>query len=129
MRFLRRRSSPILIALLAIAMQATAMLAHMHVHGHAHGHAAVGARAWAQGVVSLACRSFVRQGCPAVPQQPERDCPMCYALAAAGTAVLPIVIQVRSAPQPYEVLQPPRIAVPLTAPTTAHFQARAPPLA
>lgn len=129
MRFFRRRSSPILAALLAVAMQATVVLAHAHVHGHAHSHANAGARAWAQGVVSLACRSIVRQGCPATPAQPDHDCPMCASLAAAGMAVLPVALQTRLAPARHEMLQPVRIAAVPEAPAKANFQARAPPRA
>ena len=36
MRFFRRRSSPGLVALLALAMQAALVLAQTHVHSHVH---------------------------------------------------------------------------------------------
>jgi hypothetical protein len=129
MRFLRRRSSPVLVVLLAFAMQATLILAQTHTHSHTYS--AAGARAWAQGVVSLACRAITAQcSSPTVPHDHGGDsCPMCCQLAAAGTAVLPALPFVSLAAPPLEVLRPLRVAPLLAETATVHFQARAPPLA
>jgi hypothetical protein len=132
MRFFRRRSSPGLAALLAVAMQAALILAQSHVHSHVHAGAGVtaGAPAWASGVVAVACRAIVRPGCkPAVPHDHRNECPMCWSVAAAGTGVLPAAPAVALDAPRFSVPSPLRIAETLPDRTTVNFQARAPPLA
>jgi hypothetical protein len=132
MRFFRRRSSPGLVALLAVAMQAGLILAQTHVHSHVHAGAGVnaGAKAWAQGVAAFACRAVVHPGCkPAVPNDHRNECPMCWSVAMAGTGVLPAATAVALDAPPFSMPAPPRVAHALPEVTTANFQARAPPLA
>jgi hypothetical protein len=123
MRFLRRRSTPGLVALLAVAMQAALVIAQAHVHPHAHGHAVRVADA------AIACRAIVRSAqcdAPVVPHDHRHDCPLCWSLAAAN-GMLP------AAPAP--VVVAPRFELPRPLPATQalaifaaiHFQARAPP--
>ena len=128
MRFFRRRSSPALVALLAIAMQAALVLAQTHTHSHVY---TAGARAWAQGVASLACRAVVApRGCPpTVPHNHGDACPMCSSLAAAGTAVLPAPIAPALLSPRFDVLLPLQGATSFSDDATVHFQARAPPIA
>ena len=68
MRFFRRRSSPGLAALLAVAMQAALILAQTHVHSHVHAGAGVTRRSAAHGrrasSPSPAARSSVRGANP-----------------------------------------------------------------
>ena len=130
MRFFRRRSSPGLAALLAVAMQAALFLAQTHVHSHVHAGVTAGAWAWANGAVPVACRSIVRPGChPAVPHDHRNECPMCWSVTTAGTGVLPAAPAVALDAPPFSVPSPLRIAEALPGRTTANFQARAPPLA
>lgn len=143
MSFFRRRSSPGLVALLALTMQAALFLAQMHVHTGMHVHTAAGAysgmsaaaragaRAWAKNLATaVSCRAVVNLGCqPAVPHHHGNDCPICWSVAAAGTGVMPTA--------PAVSLDAPRFAtlVPLRADAAApghaiiNFQARAPPVA
>lgn len=128
MRYFRRRSSPALVTLLAVAMQAALILAQTHVHSHVQSPA--GARAWAQGVVNLACRAVVHKACPpVVPHNHGDACPMCCSLAAAGTAVLPVLPAVSLAAPHFEVLRPLRTVQALADSASVQFQARAPPIA
>ena len=131
MRIFRRRSSPGLAALLAIAMQAALILAQAHVHSHVHAGAGVTAGAWASNAaVPVACRSIVRPGCqPAVPHDHRNECPMCWSVTAAGTGVLPAAPAVALDAPPSSVPSPLRIAEALPVRTTVNFQARAPPMA
>jgi hypothetical protein len=132
MRFFRRRSSPGLAALLAIAMQAALIMAQTHVHSHVHAGAGVtaGARAWGPSVVPVACRTIVRPGCqPAVPHDHRNECPMCWSVAAAGTGVLPAAAAVALDAPRFILLAPPRVAEELPGRTTINFRARAPPIA
>ena len=132
MRFFRRRSSPGLAALLAVAMQAALILAQTHVHSHVHAGAGVqperGRGRTARRRIRLP--RIVRPGCkPAVPHDHRNECPMCWSVATAGTGVLPAAPAVALDAPPFSV--PPRRASPKRLPgrTTANFQARAPPLA
>jgi len=124
MRSFRRLRSPILVALLAVAVQATLMLAHAHVHPHAPS-----AHQWSKSA-SLACRAIVPpDACrPAIPRhQHSDDCPLCWSLAASGTSLLPapIILAMAEAPRPSLRLQPSSQTRSETRPS--HFQARAPP--
>ena len=136
MRFFRRRSSPGLIALLALAMQAALFLGQTHVHSHVHTAAVsygtganVGARAWAKGVVAIACRAVVRLGCaPAVPHDRHNECPMCWSVTAAGTGVMPAAATVALDAPRFAMLAPLRADEAGTGRAIANFQARAPPV-
>lgn len=127
MRFLRRRSSPGLVALLAVAMQLALTLAQAHVH--AHGHGPGGVRVWATGA-SLACRAIVRSpGCdPVVPHDHRRDCAMCWSLATASGLLPASPLPELTAPR-FEVPHPLLRAEAVAESETVHFQARAPPRA
>jgi hypothetical protein len=125
MRFLRQRSTPGLVALLAVAMQAALVIAQAHVHPHPHGPAArlTG--------VAIACRAIVRSpqcDAPAVPHDHRHDCPLCLSLAAAN-GVLPTplltVIDVRR----FALPEPLPASSSLVNTVELHFQARAPPAA
>ncbi len=124
MRFLRRRSSPGLVALLAVAMQLALTLAQAHVH--AHGNVAGGAGVWSG--ASLACRAIVRSpGCnPIVPHDHRRDCAMCWSLATTS-GLLPVSPLSEFAAPRFEVPRPHLGAAAVAASETVHFQARAPP--
>lgn len=124
MRLFRRLKSPILVALLAVAVQATLVLAHAHVHPHAPS-----AHPWSKSA-SLACRAIVPpDACrPAMPRHEHSDdCPLCWSLAASGTSVLPspIILAMAESPRPLLPLQPSSQI--RSAARAAHFQARAPP--
>lgn len=127
MRFFRRQSSPGLVALLAVAMQAALILAQAHVH--AHRHVAAGAHGWATGAATMACRAIVRpQGCnPVVPHDHRHDCAMCWSLAAAGTGLLPPPAAAAVETPRFVALPPLRVAAAPPGRDTLHFQARAPP--
>jgi hypothetical protein len=142
MRFFRRRSSPGLVALLAIAMQAALVLAHMHVHSHVHTSAgpyagmhsgvSAGTRAWAKDVAALSCRAMVQvhSGCkPAVPHNHGYDCPICWSVAAAGTGVMPEAPAVALDAPRFTMLAPVRAAEVWPGHAIINFQARAPPVA
>jgi hypothetical protein len=125
MRFLRRRSTPGLVALLAVAMQAALVIAQAHVHHHPHGPAVRVADA------AIACRAIVRSAqcdAPVVPHDHRHDCPLCWSLAATN-GVLPeapvAVIDVRRFEPPLPLGSTPSLA----AAVTLSFQARAPPSA
>ena len=125
MRFLRRRSTPGLVALLAVAMQVALFIAQAHVHLHPHGPAVRIADA------AIACRAIVRTAqcdAPVVPHNHRHDCPLCCSLAAAN-GVLPeppaAVIEVRRFEPPLPLSATPG----LTAAVALSFQARAPPVA
>ena len=131
MRFFRRRSSPGLAALLAVAMQAALIMAQTHVHSHVHAGAGVtaGALAWAKSVVPVACRTIVRPGCkPAVPHDHRNECAMCWSVAVAGTGVVPAAAAVALDAPRFSVPSPLRIAEALPGNATVKFQARAPPI-
>jgi hypothetical protein len=140
MRFFRRRSSPGLVALLAIAMQAALVLAHMHVHSHVHTGAgayggvsvavSAGARAWAKNVAAVSCRAMVHSGCqPVAPHDHGNDCPMCWSVAAAGTGVMPEAPAVVLDAPRFTMLAPVRAAEVRPGHAIINFQARAPPVA
>jgi hypothetical protein len=140
MRFFRRRSSPGLVALLALAMQAALVLAQTHVHSHVHtaagaysglsATATAGARAWAKNLAAaISCRAVVQTGCqPAVPHDHGNDCPMCWSVAAAGTGVMPAAPTVALDAPRFAVLAPLRADAVATGHAKTNFQARAPPV-
>lgn len=136
MRYFRRRSSPGLVALLALAMQAALVLAQTHVHSHVHPAAgaygtgvSAGARAWAKGVATIACRAVVHPGCaPAVPHDHRNECPMCWSVTAAGTGVMPTTPAVALDAPRLAMLAPLRADVAATGRAITNFQARAPPV-
>lgn len=142
MNFFRRRSSPGLVALLALTMQAALFLAQMHVHAYMHVHpgsgaysgmsaaASAGARAWAKNLATaVSCRAVVNFGCkPAVPHDHGNDCPMCWSVASAGTGVMPASpAMVLDAPR-FAVLAPLRVEAGRPGHAIINFQARAPPV-
>jgi hypothetical protein len=107
-------------------MQAALVLAETHVHRHQHpaGHAALNA-----GIASLACRALTRHpGCdPAIPDD-DRDCPLCWSLAAAN-GVLP-TLPAAELPQPrFDLPRPLPAARGVASVGSVQFQARAPPSA
>ena len=125
MRFFRRQSSPAIVALLAVAMQAALLLAHAHVHPHSSDHR--GLQSWAKTDV-IACRAMVRPAhcSPAIPDKHD-DCPLCWSLLASGAGVLPTALGVTAATvMPAEPLPPLADAI-RPDKGSAHFQARAPP--
>ena len=127
MRFFRRLSSPLLLALIAVAMQATILLAHAHVHRHPPTTAAL----TSSKIASIACRAIVPPaGCiPVAPSEHRDDCPLCWSLAASGAVVLPTPLALTAVAVPNE---PPRplLATPVLSDAGAsNFQARAPPAA
>lgn len=128
MRFFRRQSSPALMALLAVAMQAALLLAHAHVHA-AHPQAPA-SRVSAGQSGGVACRALVRPAdcAPAIPHDHHDDCPLCWSLAASGAAVLPTpsVIPVPALTEPSSSVQ---VAGPMLVDAgSAPFQARGPPV-
>jgi len=128
MRFFRRRSSPVLLALLAFAMQAGLLLAQMHTHSRLHTRAE--GRAWATSIVALACQSIMRPGCPPVaPHDHREDCPVCCSLAVASAAVMPAAPAVAPEIPLFAALRPVLAVAGLPGTDTVHFQARAPPIA
>jgi hypothetical protein len=140
MRYFRRLSSPGLVALLALAMQAALVLAQTHVHSHVHpaavayggmsAAAGAGARAWAKNLAAaISCRAVVHTGCPpAVPHDHGNDCPMCWSVTAAGTGVMPVAPAVELDAPRFAMLVPLRADVAATGRAITNFQARAPPV-
>jgi hypothetical protein len=124
MRFFRRRSSPALVTLLAVAMQLAVTLAQAHVH--AQGHMPSGAGVWSG--ASLACRAIVRApGCnPIVPHDHRRDCAMCWSLATTSGLLPASPLPEFAAPR-FEVPRPLLRAAAVATSETVHFHARAPP--
>lgn len=125
---LLRRTSPWLVALLAMAMQAALGAAQVHALVHAHAHAPGGARTWTKGA-ALACRAVVKiPACaPAVPHDHRHDCPTCWSLATAGSGVLPApALPALHAPP---LAAPAPVLAQLAPPAKgfANFRARAPP--
>ncbi len=100
MRFFRRRSSPGLIALLALAMQAALLGAYARAFACAHGRLLPvrskrrRPRLGQERRASPAARWFVSGCAPAVPHDHRNDCPMCWSVATAGTGVLPAATHV-----------------------------------
>lgn len=128
MRFFRRLSSPVVLTLIAVAMQATMLLAHAHVHRHPP---AMAATLMSGKTASMACRAIVPpSGCtPAAPSQRHDDCPLCWSLAASGAGVLPSPLMVIAVEAPKASPRPlPGMPVRSDA-GASHFQARAPPAA
>lgn len=126
MRLFRRLQSPILVALLAVAMQATLVLAHAHVHPHASV-----APLWGQSA-SLACRAMVPpEGCrPTIPKHEHHDdCPLCWSLTASAAGLLPSPITVAAAELPRPPLTPRSSSPMLSEASGSPFEARAPPQA
>jgi hypothetical protein len=129
MRIFRHRHTQIIVTLLAFAMQVVLALADTHTHGTAHSFAmlhADGSLATRAATYGL-CRAGPGKPCPAPVQHDDRNCPLCWSLAIAGTAVL-------SVPPPLPVrdviLAPPApalVAALALDGETVHFQARAPP--
>jgi len=126
MRFFRRRSSPALLALLAIAMQAALLVAHAHVHRPAP----VAAQGVGNGA-TIACRALVRPaGCsPVIPHDRHDDCPLCWSLVASGSVVLPAPLALAAVTVPAQALRPPTATPALGEAGSSPFQARAPPAA
>jgi hypothetical protein len=139
MRYFRRRSSPGLVALLALAMQAALVLAQTHVHSHVHpapvtyggmsAAAGAGARAWGKNLAAaISCRAVVHTGCqPAVPHDHRNECPMCWSVTSAGTGVMPAAPAVALDAPRFAMLAPLRADAVTTGHAITNFQARAPP--
>jgi len=127
MRFFRRRSSPALATLLALAMQVALVLAQTHVHPHPAADAWLAA---SSGTTPIACRAIVPPaGCgPSLPGDHHDDCPICRTLAAAAAGILstPPAVAIVRRPISSPRLAQASFALPVAA--AADFQARAPPL-
>ncbi len=125
MRFFRRQSSPMLMALLAVAMQAAALMAHAHVHPQTSGSHAL--HSWAK-TDTIACRAMVRPAhcAPAIPDRHD-DCPLCWSLLASGAGVLPAPIAFCAVDLPAPVVGPPAVSTLAEGSASVQFQARAPP--
>lgn len=125
MRFFRRQSSPVIAALLAVAMQAAALMAHAHVHPQPSGSRTLHVLAKTD---VLACRAMVRPAhcAPATPDKHD-DCPLCWLLLATGAGVLPAPIALSADVPPAPVLRAPAVAALAGDGASVQFQARAPP--
>jgi len=139
MHYFRRSLSLGSVVLLAVAMQATLLMAQMHVHAHPHGAASLyaaaragqgpAARAWAKSVVAFACRAVERDACPpVVPHDHRNDCPMCWSLAVAGSGVLPAPAAVSLEAPRHQALMLLQVVDRLPVRAGTNFQARAPPI-
>lgn len=128
MRFFRRFSSPALLTLLAVAMQAMLLLAHAHTHPHSS--AMAGVTAWGQ-TASIACRALIPPaGCkPAIPNDHHDDCPLCSTLAASAAGLLPAPFTVAIEAAPVSLLRPLPDLPARDDASSWQFQARAPPRA
>lgn len=124
MRFFRRRTEFVMLALVALAAQILLSFGHSH-----SGHAAYRT---AQDSAALQCRTFLPPSAdqPCAPRHDDgRDCAICWTLAVAGAAVLgappALAVPVLGGGTP-----PPQLAdLRLARLSAAAFQARAPPLA
>ncbi|CAN1723886.1 DUF2946 domain-containing protein [Hyphomicrobium sp. 1Nfss2.1] len=125
MRFFRRQSSPVMVALLAVAMQAAVLMAHAHVHPQPSGRHTLHVLAKTD---VLACRAMVRPAhcAPAIPDGHD-DCPLCWLLLASGAGVLPAPIALSAEVLPAPVLRAPAVATLAGDGASVQFQARAPP--
>jgi hypothetical protein len=130
MRILRHRHTLALIALLAFAMQGVIAFAHTHVHTSAPGPLAAASvkgglamRAITYGL----CRPDAARPCPSPVQHDDRNCPICWSVNLAGTAVLAVPPVVLLPTAPKSVPAPQRIAALLLDAARTNFQARAPP--
>ncbi len=125
MRVFRHRHTLGLFTLFALAMQVVLALAETHAHNPIPAHVGtLAARALTFGM----CQTSAARPCPAPSRHDDSNCPLCWSIAAAGTAVFqapppPIVPRQQFVPAP-----PTRIAALRTGGETVHFQARAPPL-
>ncbi len=125
MRFFRRRSNPVFLALLAFAMQLGLALAQTHTHSDAASQ-----RAWAKSVVASFCQAAKKPSCPApVPAKDRSDCPICQAVSLASLSVLQAPPALPPTPARMGTPRPARAVASLHGADTVHFQARAPPLA
>jgi hypothetical protein len=133
MRFFRRRSNDVVVILLATAMQAALALsyAHVHAHGHIPGGTQAWAQAWAKSVATtMACRAVVpHAACPAPVSHDDSDCAACWSLTATGVGLLPVIASPPLKTEKLGTPEPLHAVAALSGGGTAHFQARAPPLA
>jgi hypothetical protein len=124
MRFFRRRSNPIFLALLAIAMQLGLGLAQTHTHS-----GAASQRAWAKSVVASFCQAAKKPSCPApAPAKDRSDCPICQAVSLASLSVLQAPPALPPTPSRMAMPRAQRVVASLRGAETVHFQARAPPI-
>lgn len=127
MRFFRRRSNPVFLALLAFAMQLGLALAQTHFHSDAAGQ-----RSWAKSLAASFCRANALRSCPAPAPAPANDhstCPICQAVSLASLSVLQAPPALPPTPARMGTPRPARAVASLHGADTVHFQARAPPLA
>jgi hypothetical protein len=119
MRFLRRRSEFVVLAIVALAAQILLSLGHYHA-GHA-----------ADRTAAQQCRTFL----PPSADQPckphhhdDKDCAICWTIGLAGTGVLsaPPALAVPTLQDGTPPLRP--TVSGLARISTAAFQARAPPV-
>lgn len=128
MRFFRRFSSPALLTLLAVAMQAMLLLAHAHTHPHSS--ATTLAAAWGKSA-PIACRALIppKECAPATPSGHHDDCPLCSTLAASAAGLLPAPFTVAIEAAPVSLLRPLPDLPARDDASSWQFQARAPPRA
>lgn len=126
MQFLRRRSAMGCLALLAFAMQAALALALTHAHTHRHAGFAGGLETRA--ITYGACRSSAQHPCPLpVPNDDDSNCPICWSVSLATSAVLQQPPVVSFQPPQFDAPPPARVVAVAYGNETVHFQARAPP--
>jgi hypothetical protein len=125
MRVLRRRFSLGLLALLAVAMQMVLAFADTHAHAHSPIAGKLATRAITYG----ACAVRAQHPCPpTTPHDDRGNCPICWSVNLASTAILqqPPALPV---PPARFVVPPPAPALPVLAgDKSVNFQARAPPV-
>lgn len=128
MRFFRRFSSPALLTLLAVAMQAMLLLAHAHTHTHSSATtlALAGGKS-----APIACRALIppKACAPAAPSDNHDDCPLCSTLAASAAGLLPAPLPLAIAAAPVSSLLPLPDMPARDDASSWQFQARAPPIA
>jgi hypothetical protein len=127
MRVLRHRHTLGLMVLLALAMQAILAVAQTHTHSYtAAGAEKISNRAITYGI----CRAGTERPCPpTAPHDDHANCPLCWSMSLASTAVLqapPAIALVRPR---VEAPPPVRITACVHVVSSVHFQARAPPRA
>jgi hypothetical protein len=131
MRILRHRHTLAFITLLAFAMQGVIALAHTHVHTGAPGPLAA-ASVQKGGLATRAityglCRPDAARPCPPPAEHDDHNCPICWSVNLAGTAVFGVPPAVPLLKAPKAVPAPLRIAALLLDAARIHFRARAPP--
>lgn len=118
MRFFRRHSETVFLALLALCLQWTASFGHVH------------RLRTPSPDLALACRTIFKPSadlpCPGTDRS-EKDCAICWSMAQANAALLPAPPAI-ALPQPVLVPEAPALQTAhVDAVRTASFEARGPP--